>query len=214
VAAVGELTASIPGFDALKSMHRRMLLSDSGRKLLRTKPIIHTTTIDMERLSSLPQGTFGKEYHNFLSKEQVTPDTRAPVKFLDERSELAYVMLRYRQTHDFMHTLTAVPTTLEGELALKWFEFAQTGLPMTLLAGVFGPLRLLDTFKFQDPLGRKSNPENTSALSHFLDVHLPWAIQAGTEAKFLLNVPFEELFDKDLEELRQELNIIPFPQTN
>lgn len=32
------------------------------------------------------------------------PDARRPVNFVDD-VDLAYVMLRYRQLHDFMHTL-------------------------------------------------------------------------------------------------------------
>lgn len=68
--------------------------------------------------------------------DNLSPDARAPVKYIDpisvqkenkeqenvtqinEQSELAYVMLRYRQTHDFLHTLTNVPITVRGELGI------------------------------------------------------------------------------------------------
>jgi len=36
----------------------------------------------------------------------------------DER--LAYVMRRYREIHDFSHTLLGLNITVEEELALKW----------------------------------------------------------------------------------------------
>lgn len=54
---------------------------------------------------------------NFLLLLQnVTPDTRAEVKFVDDE-ELAYVMQRYREVHDLMHTVLGMPTNMLGELA-------------------------------------------------------------------------------------------------
>ena len=44
--------------------------------------------------------------------------------------ELAYVMLRYRQTHDLTHLLLAQPTSLVGEVLVKWVEAIQNRLPM------------------------------------------------------------------------------------
>lgn len=70
-----------------------------------------------------------------------SPDARLPVHFVDD-PELVYVMLRYRQIHDLMHTLMGMPPNLLGEVVVKWVEFIQTGLPMCGLAALFGPLRL------------------------------------------------------------------------
>lgn len=39
-----------------------------------------------------------------------------------EDAELAYAMTRYREIHDFLHVLTGLPPTVEGELALKTLE--------------------------------------------------------------------------------------------
>ena len=43
---------------------------------------------------------------------------RPAVKYVDD-PELAYVMLRYREVHDFVHVLTGIETSVEGELVLK-----------------------------------------------------------------------------------------------
>ena len=51
---------------------------------------------------------------------------RPAVRFVDDL-ELAYVMARYRQVHDFWHVLSGLETDVFGEIALKWFEFMQTG---------------------------------------------------------------------------------------
>lgn len=50
--------------------------------------------------------------------QSVTPDSRTQVRFVDDE-ELAYVMLRYREVHDLMHTLLGMPTNMLGESALQ-----------------------------------------------------------------------------------------------
>ena len=44
------------------------------------------------------------------------------------------MMKRYRECHDFYHTLTGLSVIREGEVALKAFEFANTHLSMTGLS--------------------------------------------------------------------------------
>lgn len=56
--------------------------------------------------------------------------------------ELKYVMLRYRQVHDLFHSILGMPPHMLGEVAVKWVEALQTGLPMCALGALFGPLRL------------------------------------------------------------------------
>ena len=71
----------------------------------------------------------------------MSPDSRAPVQFVDD-VDLAYVMLRYRQVHDLLHSLLGMPTSMLGEVVVKWFEAVQTGLPMCISAAMLGPFRL------------------------------------------------------------------------
>ncbi|CAB4012536.1 ubiquinone biosynthesis COQ4 homolog, mitochondrial [Paramuricea clavata] len=105
IAVLGEST----GYLALKRIRRSMQLDREGQKILREQPRINTSTIDVPALRELPEGTFGKEYTKFLDKNKVTPDTRLPVRFVDD-PELAYIMQRYREIHDFTHTLLGMPT--------------------------------------------------------------------------------------------------------
>ena len=48
----------------------------------------------------------------------MTPDSRADVKFVDDE-ELAYVMQRYREVHDLLHTILGMPTNMLGESGCK-----------------------------------------------------------------------------------------------
>ena len=59
-------------------------------------------------------------------------------------------MQRYRECHDFYHALTGLPVIIEGELALKAFEFANTGLPMAGLSLVaYARLKPRERQRFQ-----------------------------------------------------------------
>ena len=69
------------------------------------------------------------------------PDGRSLVRFVDDQ-ELAYVMQRHRELHDFWHTLFGLPPTVLGGIALKYVEMAQTRLPVAALSSLVGPLRL------------------------------------------------------------------------
>lgn len=191
IATLGEATGRV----FLTRMRDQMLASDVGRRILRERPIINTKTLDFETLKkTCAPGTFGQTYISWLEAEGVTPDTRCDVKYVDDE-ELAYVIKRYREIHDFFHTLTGLGVTVEEEIALKWFEWAQTGLPMTMLASVFGPLRM-------------TWPERKRLYTGYV----PWALQCGASCTPLMNVYFEEHFHTPLDEFRKQLGITLPPQ--
>ncbi|KAJ3103653.1 Ubiquinone biosynthesis protein [Phlyctochytrium bullatum] len=144
----------------------------------------------MDSLRRLPKGLLGREYVDFLDRHEVTPDSRCEVKFIYD-DELAYVMQRYRQVHDIFHTVTGLGISVEEELAIKWLELQQTGLPMTALSALVGPLRL-----------------NAKERNNFFEDLVPWAIQSGGRAQFFLNIHYEKIWDKPLSQVQQELGIM------
>ena len=98
-------------------------------------------------------------------------------------------MQRYRECHDFGHAVTGLPVWVEGELGLKAFEFANTGLPMTGLA-LAAMVRL--------------KPPERQRMFH---IFLPWAFANGWKSKDLINVYWEEELETDVAELRRRLGI-------
>ena len=76
IAALGEATASPFFIDKLRDT---MLSEPTGRRILREKPRITSTTLDIEKLRSMPDNTLGREYARWLEIEGVSPDTRAAV---------------------------------------------------------------------------------------------------------------------------------------
>ncbi|XP_073170925.1 ubiquinone biosynthesis protein COQ4 homolog, mitochondrial-like isoform X3 [Lepidochelys kempii] len=109
VAVLGETTGS----SALRSLRDKMRHDPEGYRILQERPRIRLSTLDVTGLRGLSDGTFGREYVRFLDSNRVSPDTRMPVKFVDDE-ELAYVIQRYREVHDLMHTLLGMPTNMLG----------------------------------------------------------------------------------------------------
>ncbi|KAF7846059.1 hypothetical protein BT93_L5407 [Corymbia citriodora subsp. variegata] len=185
IASLGEATAK-PYFVA--RLRRAMLENATGRRILRDKPRITSQTIRLEELRKMPENTVGRAYAAWLDREGVTPDTRDQVRYIDDPEE-AYVMQRYRETHDFTHAITGLPVIIEGELAVKAFEFANTLLPMTALSLV-AIVRL-------KPIERR----------RFFEIYLPWAVRNGIKAEEVVNVYWEEELETDVDVLRERLGI-------
>ena len=104
-------------------------------------------------------------------------------------------MQRYRECHDFYHCITNMPVKVEYELALKFFEFANLGLPMTLISGTFGHLRL-----------------NADKRARLFMEYVPWALKCGASAKSMIGVYWEERWGMDLQMLKDELGIWDPPE--
>lgn len=78
---------------------------------------------------------------------------------------------------------------VEGEVALKAFEFANTLLPMTGLS-LFAVTRL-----------------KKAERQRFWHTYLPWALDNGTRCKEIINVYWEEELKRDVDDMRKELGI-------
>ena len=174
-------------------MHGRMRSHPVGGDLLRDRPFVNETTIDLPGLRSLPAHTFGRQYASFMDHHGFTPNDRAKVQYVED-PDLAFVMQRYRQVHDFLHVLCGLPPTVVGELAVKWYEMTQTGLPMCAMSAFVGPLRL--------------PPQEASML---LRDYVPWAARCGTRSELFMNVYFERHFEDGIDDLRDRLSFEAAP---
>ncbi|KAH8882681.1 coenzyme Q biosynthesis protein Coq4 [Thozetella sp. PMI_491] len=185
IAAFAEATAT-PYF--IYRLRDAMLANPTGRRILRDRPRLTSTSLNLAYLRSLPPNSIGRTYVDWLDREGVSPDTRAAVRYIDDE-ECAYVMQRYRECHDFYHALTGLPTVREGEVALKAFEFANTLLPMTGLS-----VAAAATLK-------------KAERRRFAEIYFPWAVKNGLRAKEVINVYWEEQMERDAAELRAELGV-------
>lgn len=173
----------------LKRLQKQMLADSVGRSILREKPRITSTLLDLDYLRLLPDNTIGKTYIKWLDREGVSPDTRVPVKYIDDE-ELAYIFQRYRECHDFYHAITGLPIIIEGEIAVKVLEYMNIGIPMSGLGALFAPLRL--------------KPKQKNRL---YNIYYPWAMKSGLNSKPLINVYWENILERDIDEFRKEMGI-------
>lgn len=173
----------------LKRIRNEMLSDPVGRQILWERPRITLDSLDLDYLRLLPENLLGHTYVKWLDREGVSPDTRVPVRYIDDE-ELAYVFQRYRECHDFYHAITGLPIIIEGEIAVKVLEFMNIGMPMPGLGALFAPLRL-------KPLQRE----------RLRNIYYPWAMTLGLNSKPLMNVYWEKVLERDVDELRDELGL-------
>eukprot|EP00566_Odontella_aurita_P015950 CAMPEP_0113594560 /NCGR_PEP_ID=MMETSP0015_2-20120614/39152_1 /TAXON_ID=2838 /ORGANISM="Odontella" /LENGTH=281 /DNA_ID=CAMNT_0000501585 /DNA_START=74 /DNA_END=920 /DNA_ORIENTATION=- /assembly_acc=CAM_ASM_000160 len=185
VAALGEVT----GHMALYAMYDKMMLDPTGQRILRDRPIVDSKIIDLNALLKSDEGTFGHVYAKFMQSHGFDPDERSNVRFISD-PELSYIMLRYGSATIF----GMLPPTVLGELALKWVELLQTGLPVAALSATVGSLRL--SLRERDILH---------------NIYLPWAVQVGKNSTFLMNTYYEGEFETNIHVLRERIGIEPAP---
>ena len=184
VASLGEVTAG----PFIRYLRDAMLLDETGRRILRDRPRITSHTMPVEELRKFPENTVGRVYAQWLEDYKMSPDGRDVVRYIDNE-ECAYVMQRYRECHDIYHAILGIPAFVEGEIALKAFEFANTSLPMPALS-LFAVVR------------RK--PEERS---RFFNIYLPWAVKNGLKSKPIINVYWEKEVRTDVDDLLRRLQV-------
>lgn len=187
VAALGETT----GRPSVERMRQRMQAHPVGKLILHDQPrVTDATLLSAQRC---PPGSLGAAYAHFMCSRRFKPNDRPPVRFVDD-PQLAFVIARSREVHDFWHTLFSLPTSVTGELALKVIEAVQTGLPMCALAAIAGPMRIKHTRR-----------------AEVLTGIYPWAVGAGMRAEDLMCIYYEKRFQEDLQDLRVEWRIAAAP---
>ena len=146
---------------------------------------------DTTALGKLPKNTLGYKYFYHLDSMGFDPDY---YRKIDVQNDTDYVMMRIRQTHDIWHIVTGFDTHPLGEIAIKAVELSQTHRPMAAAICAGGVFRymLKEPELFGDCL------ESIVAGYHM-----------GLQSKALLAMKWEELWDRDLDDLRERLGVIP-----
>ena len=61
-----------------------MLLSPTGRRILRDRHRINSQTLSVVYFRNLPTNTVRRSYAAWLDREGVTPDSRSQVRYIDD----------------------------------------------------------------------------------------------------------------------------------
>jgi ubiquinone biosynthesis protein COQ4 len=159
---------------------------------------------DFDSLGSLPEGTLGNTFYhhlvdnglkNYLGTwyKSYQKKVYEEGKITNMPAEIMYMSVRGFQIHDLLHSLTGYKTTPSGELILQAFTLAQNRSPYSSFwMGV-----VTTNMPYQGP----------KAICRTMDcIAEGW--QRGKQAKNLLPVHWEEMFDEPLEKLQREYNLI------
>lgn len=188
--------------EALKgnSMAKRMEMfraSPVGRQVLAENRQLLDALCNKEYLRSLPEGSFGRAYLDFLETEHLSAEglveaSRASPQWDKQRqAEFALFASRMRDSHDLHHVLMGYGRNPLGEISVLAF-----GYPHTRNRGI-GVLILIGMFKFKKDLPR--------GIPVFRTVWEAW--RNGKKAVWLPGVDWEAMLELPLEEVRRRLNI-------
>eukprot|EP01066_Platyproteum_vivax_P009676 Platyproteum_vivax@DN4273_c0_g1_i1.p1 len=202
----GDCVASlndVTGREALIGMYNEMLKDEEGKQVLQERPLLDSKSLDPTKLAAMPEGSVGREYLNFMNTYGYEAEGRSATKYVDNEV-LAYIMTRYRQLHDFNHTIYGLNVTVESELVLKVLEFNETKLPAAALSSTFGFLSL--------PVFDPAMPPLTHHRFFFTQL-LPWAVKASRGAKRpLYMIYIEKWLERPLSDLQEACGVLLPPQ--
>ena len=183
----------ITGRPRMRALLAELQQTPEGRRLLDERPELSSDHVDYDQLRALPASTFGGAYARHLDDNGITADYQAAATRHVDDPDLAYLMRRFRQTHDVWHALLGLGIAGHEEVIVHSFSYGQLRLPVSAMIMFFGTVKHI-------VLERR-----WGALRHsMLD-----AYRAGRAAAPLMAVYWEDLWEAPLETVRVAYNVKP-----
>jgi ubiquinone biosynthesis protein COQ4 len=183
----------ITGRPRLRQVLAELRESAEGRRLLEERPELSSELVDFDHLRDLPAETLGGAYARHLDDNGITADYQAAATRHVEDPDLAYVMRRFRQTHDVWHALLGIGITGHEEVLIHWFSYGQLRLPVSAMIMVLGTMKHL-------VLEKRWGALRHSALE---------ALRSGRDAAPLIGVRWEDLWEEPLDRVRAIYGVMP-----
>ena len=183
--------------DSLSRALSRMSSDERGQRLLEEQPNIVKVLNDRDMLASLPEGSIGRAYYDFVHAEGLSADgliasSHEAPRFEKIGQNLRWLGDRLRDIHDLQHVMTGYGRDTLGELCLLSFMTTQV------------PSRGIDFIIFMGRTkGQKENPE--------LDLKslVREGREIGQSAEWMLFIRWEDRLHEPLDKVRDELGFIP-----
>jgi ubiquinone biosynthesis protein COQ4 len=193
--AVFEIMRALNGAATAKAYHR-LIESPKGGRIAYERVEFARLLMDDAWLDSLPAGSVGAAYRDFIRTEQLSAEglveiSRIDGTGIDEPHPYAWMGRRTRDVHDIWHILSGYHRDGLGEACLVGFSYAQTrGLGWLLIA-----------------LGAASKVGRSPPYPYRKAI---WqGYRRGKRAAWLLGEDYEALMAEPLESARRRLNITP-----
>ena len=182
--------------DSLGDAVRRLHASSRGQDLLQKKPHIVPALNDKEALLSLPAGSIGRAYYDFVHAENLSADGLIASSETASREALyeglsddeAWLADRLRDIHDLQHVMTGYGRDPVGELCLLSFMTTQTpnrGIRFIIWIAKWKYLRDVPQFDVRDLITEGAR------------------IARGAE--WMAEIEWEQMLAEPLEQVRDEL---------
>jgi ubiquinone biosynthesis protein Coq4 len=175
---------------SLEKTLRWIKAEPSRRAQWEVKP--QEVAVDLERLRRMPPGSLGRKFADHMIRNSLKPQFFPAVQAHDACTAL---QIHLFQTHDIWHVFLGFDVSVEGELGLMAFWANQ--LPTMRLPPLVLGIGLLNADFFQPA-------QVSKRIQAIAD---GWKM-AGT-TRWLPGVNWNELWERDLEDLREEYRIPP-----
>jgi ubiquinone biosynthesis protein COQ4 len=174
--------------------HLRDELGD--HEILRLRPELCSEQVDYDALRRLGPDTLGGRYVRHLDANGLSADYQAAATRYVDDDDIAYLMRRFRQTHDVWHALVALGVEGWEEVTIHAFSLGQLHLPVSWMVLFFGGIKhgLLE--------------RRWTALT---DV-MPRAYRIGRRAQPLMPVIWEKMWDEPIDAVRARYAVEPILQ--
>ncbi len=160
---------------------------------------------DIDAMLKMPKGSLGWTYAKIMTAMGYDPDFyRTPASFGKEEE---YITFRVYKTHDIHHIVTGFSMDNFGEFGVISVFAAQIRYPAFVFVDL---ISMLMTFlKGEKLYGEAENPSEQARTLGYQFRLISDGLEMGANAKPLFPVKWEELLERQLEDLRAELNIEP-----
>ncbi len=181
----------ITGRPRYRRVLARLVDHPDGRRLLAERPELSSDRVDHDALRRLPASTLGGAYVRHLDDNGITADYQAAATRHVEDADLAYLMRRFRQTHDVWHALLGLGIAGHEEVVIHAFSWGQLRLPVSAMVITFGTLKHIVAER------------RWGALRHSLRE----AYQVGRDAAPLIEAVWEDQWQEPIEQVRARYGV-------
>jgi ubiquinone biosynthesis protein COQ4 len=181
----------ITGRPAYRRLLEEMRAHPEGRRVLAERPELSSELVDYDALRRLPASTLGGAYVRHLDGNGITADYQAARTRHVDDEDMAYLMRRFRQTHDVWHALLGLGIAGHEEVIIHAFSYGQLRLPVSAMIMTFGTLKHI-------VLERR-----WGALRHSLRE----AYDVGRAAEPLLEVVWEDQWGDPIDQVRARYGV-------
>lgn len=199
-------TSLAPG--PLFALREAMRSDSNGRRLLAERPDVGVTLSDMGQLRSLPDGSLGRSYHDFMDHPDTVPGYLLAAlayeggyfEALPWDEELKWALERVFGTHDLSHVVSGYGADLAGEGLVIFFTLGAIAPELSFRTVSLSPFGALIRL-MPPPIGRRRWRDH---------LHEAWDRGRAVARKQAWScIAWEELLARPIEEVRREIGLPP-----